>query len=412
LTFLVALGAILLGDLNMIAPVLSMFFLTSYGLLNLSAGLEGLIDSPSWRPQFRVHPAWSFAGSIGCFAVMLMINPGATFIAVAVAVGIYALETRRKLKAQWGDIRYGLLTLLAGFAIRRLSQRKPDARTWRPNILVLSGAPQSHWHLIEIAHALAQRASSMTVAAIVTGEQWAVERIRSLRNSFAEYLRKRDVDALIKILPEDNVLDGAEALVKAYGYGPIKPNTILMGVPEKPDHLERFAKLILEIHRMDRNLVLVRENESDAAPTFAEKATLDIWWSGQQTNIGLILTLAYLLKRNDAWSEAAICLKRIVDTNADGEEIAKPMEDHIEAQRLEVDVELLPREGRAVFEVIRQSSAEASLVFLGLREPAPDETAEIYAEYIRALLEKTDGMTIAYVLASDKIDYKHVIGIG
>ncbi len=45
--FLVALGAILLGDLNLIAPVLSMFFLTSYGLLNLSAGLEGLIDSPS-----------------------------------------------------------------------------------------------------------------------------------------------------------------------------------------------------------------------------------------------------------------------------------------------------------------------------------------------------------------------------
>ncbi len=71
---------------------------------------------------------------------MLMINPGATFIAVAVAGLIYAIEKRRHLKAQWGDMRYGLLMLLAGFAIRHLDRRKPDERTWRPNLPVLSGA--------------------------------------------------------------------------------------------------------------------------------------------------------------------------------------------------------------------------------------------------------------------------------
>jgi hypothetical protein len=44
------------GSEPMLAPVLTMFFLTSYGLINLSAGLEGLIDSPTWRPTFRVRP--------------------------------------------------------------------------------------------------------------------------------------------------------------------------------------------------------------------------------------------------------------------------------------------------------------------------------------------------------------------
>ena len=38
---------VLLGDINRIAPVLTMFFLTTYGLLNLSAGLEELIGNPS-----------------------------------------------------------------------------------------------------------------------------------------------------------------------------------------------------------------------------------------------------------------------------------------------------------------------------------------------------------------------------
>ncbi len=45
-SFLIALIGILAGDLNMIAPVLSMFFLTTYGLLNLSAGFGRLIRSP------------------------------------------------------------------------------------------------------------------------------------------------------------------------------------------------------------------------------------------------------------------------------------------------------------------------------------------------------------------------------
>ena len=82
LSFVVALAAVLLGDLNLIAPILSMFFLLSYGLLNLSAGLEGLIASPSWRPRFKVHYSVSLLGGALCFAAMLMINAGATLIII------------------------------------------------------------------------------------------------------------------------------------------------------------------------------------------------------------------------------------------------------------------------------------------------------------------------------------------
>src|SRR5690606_6971720 len=52
-TLVVAALGVLAGDLNVIAPVLSMFFLTSYGVLNFSAGIEGLIANPAWRPRFR-----------------------------------------------------------------------------------------------------------------------------------------------------------------------------------------------------------------------------------------------------------------------------------------------------------------------------------------------------------------------
>jgi len=419
ITFLVALVAILLGDLNLLAPVLSMFFLTSYGLLNLSAGLEGLIASPSWRPRFRVHPLLSLAGFAACFAVMFMINSGATFIAIAAVGGIYLLQKRRKIKAQWGDMRYGILSLLAGYAVRHLARRRPDERSWRPNILVLSGAPQSRWHLIETAHALARSASSLTVAAVVSGEQWTVERIRSLRQSVGDYLRKREVDALVKIMPEDDFMDGAEALVKAYGFGPLKPNTILMGDCAEAVNFERFAQLIFQIHRMDRNLVLIREDDAgegedeekekiaDSGPVY-----LDIWWSGQQTNIGLIITLAWLLRRNGIWAGAELRLKRIIADEAERAEVEAAITGLLEAQRLDIQVDFVLRDGADLFETIHRSSADAALVFLGLRPPQPEETATAYADYYRLLHDRTAGLPVVYVMASDQVDFKKIIGLG
>jgi hypothetical protein len=86
-----------------------MFFLLSYGLLNLSAGLEGLIESPSWRPKFKVPCALSLLGSAACFAVMLMIDAGATIIAMLVTAIIFYLVKRRRLNAHWIDMRYGAL---------------------------------------------------------------------------------------------------------------------------------------------------------------------------------------------------------------------------------------------------------------------------------------------------------------
>jgi solute carrier family 12 sodium/potassium/chloride transporter 2 len=106
ISFLIALAGIIAENLNMIASVLTMFFLTAYGLLNLSAGFGKLIGSPSWRPKFRVHWGFSFAGAFGCFASMFMIDPGSTFIAIFVSIGVYTLMKRRRLKAHWGDMKY------------------------------------------------------------------------------------------------------------------------------------------------------------------------------------------------------------------------------------------------------------------------------------------------------------------
>ncbi len=405
----VALIAVLLGDLNMIAPILSMFFLTSYGLLNLSAGLEGLIESPSWRPKFKIHYAVSLIGAVACFLVMLMIDAGATITATVVTSLVFYLVKRRRLNAHWVDMRYGILTLLVRFAIQQLNKLKPDERTWQPNILALSGSPKSRWHLVEMAHSLTRHSSALTVASILPVEDWSAEKVHSMEISMREYLEKREVDAMVKIFPSADMLSGAKALVRAYGYGPLVPNTILLGDTENRSNFDDFAELIQLVYRTQRNLIMLRESDVE---TPEEADEIHVWWGGNRDNIGLILTLAYQIQKSPIWKQSKLILKTIVDTEEEREAAKERLDNFIEEQRIPAEADILIKRLPSFYDIIRQSSADAGLIFMGMRPPHEDEKDEEYGRYYGNLMEASKDMPpIAFVLAAEAIEFRQVIGI-
>ncbi|MBN2163232.1 MAG: amino acid permease [Pontiellaceae bacterium] len=409
IAFAVALAAVLLGDLNAIAPVLSMFFLLSYGLLNLSAGLEGLIESPSWRPKFKVHCGLSLLGSAGCFAVMLMIDAGQTILAILITALVFYLVKRRRLNAHWSDMRYGILTLLVRFAVHRLNKLKPDERTWRPNILALSGSPKSRWHLIEMASSLTRHSSALTVASVLPVEDWSAEKVHSMEDSMREYLEKREVDAMVKIFPASDTLNGASALVRAYGYGPLTPNTILLGDTENRENFTEFAELIKLVYRTQRNLIMVRDSELE---TLSEDDEIHVWWGGDSNNIGLILTLAYQIQKSPIWNQSKLILKTIVKTEDEQAAAIERLEHFIEEQRIPAKAAVTIKDQPSYYDMIRIASANAGLVFMGMRPPKEDESTELYSHYYENMMQATEGMPpLAFVLAAEPIAFQQIIGL-
>ena len=106
---ILALCAVALGDLNAVASVVTMFFLTTYGMLNLAAALESLVADPAFRPSIKV-PWWvSVVGCVGCFVAMFSIHPLACFVAIIVEGIIWWLLSRRALRTTWGDLRSGIV---------------------------------------------------------------------------------------------------------------------------------------------------------------------------------------------------------------------------------------------------------------------------------------------------------------
>ena len=413
ISFGIGMAAVLLGDLNAIAPILSMFFLTSYGMLNLSAGFGELISNPAWRPKFRV-PAWvSLAGFVACLVVMLMLAPGATMIAIVLCTGIYMLMKRRSLRAHWGDMRLGLMMYVTRILLHRMAGLQPDERTWKPNILVLSGSPTSRWYLIDLANAIAQSRSFVTVATFIPEENWTAERVQTITDAIRSYLRKRRVPAFIRALPATDPYAGAATMIRAYGFGPITPNTVLIGETERPSSFTRFAELIQLIARSNRNLIIVRERGDDngdpARSTTSRRLRIDLWWSRLSSDTAFILSLAILLRRSGAWADAELRFRTTVESEPDREEAYAQLKRFLTEARVDATPEVLVRNGLAVFDVIRSASADATLVFLAIRAPAADESAEAYSKYYEQQLEETEALpATALVMAGEKVDFTRI----
>ncbi len=410
-----------------------MFFLTSYGILNLSAGIGELVATPSWRPRFRVPILVSFGGFAGCLATMLMIDAGATLVAMLVSAGVYTVMKRRAMRVRWGDMRYAALMFGARQIAHRMAELQPDDQTWRPNILVLAGSPAGRWYLVEMAEAISQGRSFLTIITLIPEASWTAERAESIRSSVREYLRARGVQAFVKVFAADDPLVGAQQIVKTYGFGPIVPNTVLLGETENESSYLEFARFVLLVHRSRRNLIVMRERRHPEDPAEAEgeseegtgkgagaerrqpktdetpRERIDVWWRGESRNLAFILALVVLMRRAPNWSEAQLFLKIVVEDEAERDGAALRLATFVQEQRVHAVPEVILREGRNVDAVILESSRGADLVFLGLRTPGEAETAEEYAEYYSKILESTRGLPpTALLMATEQVDFNRI----
>ncbi|MBE9167954.1 amino acid permease [Pleurocapsales cyanobacterium LEGE 06147] len=397
----VAIAAVSIGDLNLIAPILTMFFLTTYLVLNVAAGIEGFLQSPSFRPTFKVHWSLSLLGAIGCLGVMLLINAVATVVAALVVLVIYLWLQRRELRTTWGDARRGIWMALITMGIFQIEQ-KDDPKNWRPHILVLSGAPQKRWPLIELAYGFSHNRGLMTVSSILpSGSRDLAQQVK-LEKTIRDYLEKKGVQALVRVITAAAPFDGALRLIETYGLGPLVPNTIVLGDSEEPSRRQQYCQMIGQIHASNRNIVIFRENP---ALNFGSRRRIDVWWGGMQNNGSLMLLLAYLLRSDIDWRNAQIYLKLVVADDAAAVAASNNLKSFVQKLRIDIIYEVLIAKGRSFTEILRQSSGDADLIFLGMARPQNN-----FIDYYEGLQTRVaDLPSTIFVLAAPNFAFGEVL---
>lgn len=388
-TLAIALGAVFLGSLNAVATVVTLFFLTVYGTVNLVAALEKLSGNPSWRPRVQVHWAVSLAGAVACFAVMVLINLPASIAAVVIELGLWLLLKRRERKEDWGDVRRDLYEAIIRWALVRLSNRPMTARNWRPHILVFVGNIERRLELVRYGAWLSEDRGVVTVCELVVGDLLDLDLDTSERQRQIDNLLKREgIVAFGEVDVVQDIERGIVAVAQANGIAGIESNTVLLGWPDSQERLVHFLRVIRRLKRLNQSL-LIGKVQPLGPSVEGKPRSIHLWWGGLERNGDLMLLLSYLLSRNPEWRDADIQIKSIASNQLMQEKTERLLAQLIPEIRIKARIEVMVKpESITVKELIHQQSAKADLVFLGLA--TPEEGGE--EDYAQRLTELAAGL--------------------
>jgi len=129
---------VLLGDLNLVAPLLSMCFLICYACMNLNCFFLDFLKDPHWRPKWKYfHWSVGLTGFVLCVAVQFMIDYIYAIVAWALVVFLLFIILRTNLSVDWGSALHGLRFHVAIRSLLSIDMNAHLNQNWKPQLLLL-----------------------------------------------------------------------------------------------------------------------------------------------------------------------------------------------------------------------------------------------------------------------------------
>lgn len=396
-TLLLAAVFISFGKIDAIAPILTMFFLISYGILNLVCGLETVMGNPSWRPTFQI-PYWaSFGGALLCFIAMLMINAGATLLALLAVFLIYFFRGR-KLSSNWDDMCFGIMMYFIKTTVYKLKSSGTAARSWRPHLLIFSPSTTPPSDLMAFSSKLTKNNSFLTFASIIEEDNpYNVDAVEKAVNSS---LKKYRMQGFVTVEKVEKVSEGYQRLALSHGIGPLTHNTVVL----KHTQQEFYPELICKSYRAGKNVIILRTSEE--APEGIEK--IDLWWnSAQKKTSELLLVLAHMYQSSVGSRHVQVTIKSIVSSETAREQRHNYFVELFANSRLRVDYKIYVANVDEEFKMMNHFSEDADLTFLGMPGPKEDENLTQYIEVYNHHMKHFKKLKkIAFVVAAEPVEFK------
>lgn len=268
LTFLIALGFILIAELNVIAPIISNFFLASYALINFSVFHASLAKSPGWRPAFKYYNMWvSLIGALLCCGVMFVINWWAALLTYVIVIGLYIYVTYKKPDVNWGSSTQALTYLNALQHTIRLAGVEDHVKNFRPQCLVLTGAPNSRPALLHLVHAFTKNVGLMICGHVHMGpRRQALKEMLTDQARYQRWLIKHKTKAFYSPVHAEDLRDGTQYLMQAAGLGRMRPNTLVVGFKKNwlqcdMKEVETYISLLHDAFDYQYGVVVIRLRE-------------------------------------------------------------------------------------------------------------------------------------------------------
>lgn len=229
LVFIISVCCVLIGELNAIANLSSEVFLAAYALINLSCFHASFLKSPGWRPTFKYYKSWvSLIGALACVAVMFLSDAIVATVVMMATFLLYLYVSYRKPDVNWGSSTQAQTYVSALNFMQRLSRVKDHVKTYRPQILVLTGVPSSRPMLVDFAYSITKSSSLLIAGQVIKGPS-NMRAKSALQQQAYSWLARHQIRGFYAVVEDDNFSHGACSLMLLAGLGNMQPNVLLMG---------------------------------------------------------------------------------------------------------------------------------------------------------------------------------------
>jgi amino acid transporter len=372
ITAVLAFVTVALGNVDLVARIVSMFFMVTYGALCAISFLEHFAARPSYRPSFRSKWYLSFWGAVLCLLLMFQMDPVYAALAIVVMALLYRTirATRREEVDDLAAIFHGVMTQLTRYLQIRLQKTPP--RDWRPSVIMITSRTFDRFSPLRMLSWLCHRYGFGTYLHFIQGmlNRENIQESRKILSRLIEGIEETDSAIYVDTIISPSMASALAQSLQVPGVSGMENNTILFEFsrhdgPEVLDEVLRGCALA-SAPRMNR--LILRHGDH----FFGNRKSIHLWltWHDYR-NANLMILLAYVLLGHPDWEGAEISIKAAFPFNEVGERTAH-LNQMISEGRLPIaakNLQVIPTDDRVDFNaLVENRSSNADLVILGFTE--------------------------------------------
>ncbi|MDC0230700.1 amino acid permease [Aureispira] len=373
LVFIIAAMGVMIGELDVIARVVSMFYLAAYGFINLSFFLESWAN-PDFQPSFKVNRWIGLIGFMACFGIMFKLDMIAMFASIVIIMGIYFWLSRKHIMLESGDVWRSVWEKLVAKGLKRLEKENIQKAIWSPNVILFSGNSNHRPELLRFSKIVSGRTGIVTDFDLVSNTSNGIPQAKTKQTIKDKTLEKLGIFG--RKIEVDNIYKGIENIAATFGFSGVEPNTIMMEWPKNIKKPDEYAEMTQKLIHLDYNLLYL---DYDKRYDFGKYRTIDLWWrETDNNNAEMMLNISRFIVQSSKWSNAKTRVLFVNHNNVDNSIIKTKISNLIGQLRMDAEIKIINNgvEQKPFYDIIELQSANTDLIVLGIPDVKVDKQAE------------------------------------
>lgn len=361
-----------IGDIEVVAEVISMFFMVTYGAICMVSFFEHFAADPSYRPTFKSHWAVSLLGGLLCLWLMFQMNLPYALVSIAFMVLIYiGISRLDKDKKGLAKLFKGVIFQISREMQLLLQKREVDDKEehWRPFVICVSNDTFKRTSAFDMVRWMAHRYGFGTYVHYMEGF------LTKESKGAAEKIRER----LIAMGTEVKSKVSLNTIISPSFTSAIAQTIQLPGVSGKGNNLilfeftdangESASNLIDNYHMLRASNFDICMLKSSFRG-FGYRNSIHIWLDASQTrNTQLVVLLGYIILGHPEWKKGDLTIYSVYRTEDEEQErerlLQMTKDGRLPISPNNIQLVQLP-EGQAMSDMVNQHSAQADLTIVGL----------------------------------------------